>query len=110
MRTRLWRWGFSAPGNYGTIPTPLWMIIERKRAISGSKTAEFQSLPPGGFPCYLDPKLLISLFFCRQGVLVAGEFTVYKKRRYDRISAHPVKNLILFSHLEGRGAYANLPR
>jgi hypothetical protein len=27
-----------------------WMIIERKRAISGSKTAEFQSLPPGGFP------------------------------------------------------------
>jgi hypothetical protein len=75
-----------------------------------AKTAEFQFLPPGGFPCYLDPKLLIILVFLPSGVLVAGEFTVYKKSRYDRISAHPAKNLILFSHLEGRGAYANLPR
>ena len=82
--------------------------IERKRAISGSKTAEFQSCP-WRLPLYLDPKLLISVFL-PSGVLVAGEFTVYKRGRYDRISAHPAKNLILFSHLEGRGAYANLPR
>ena len=33
----------------------------------GLENGEFQSLPPGGFPCYLDPELLISLFFGRQG-------------------------------------------
>jgi len=33
----------------------------------GLENGGVQSLPPGGFPCYLDPKLLISLFFCRQG-------------------------------------------
>src|SRR5271169_2842692 len=83
---------------------------KRKRAISGSKTAEFQSLPPGSFPRYLDPKLLITLSFSPSGVLVAGEFTVYKRDRYDALSAHPAKNLILFSHLEGQGTYTNLPR
>ena len=33
----------------------------------GLENGEFQSLPPGGFPCYLDPEPLISLFFGRQG-------------------------------------------
>jgi hypothetical protein len=37
------------------------------------------------------------------GVLVAGEFTVYKRAGTTALSAHPAKNLILFSHLDGRG-------
>ncbi len=42
------------------------MIREAEKAISGSKTAEFQSLPLGSFSCYLDPKLLIILSFLRR--------------------------------------------
>src|SRR6266404_4292474 len=75
-----------------------------------SPTAEFQSLPPGSFPRYLDPKLLITLSFSPSGVFAAGEFTVYKRDRTSALSAHPAKNLILFSHLEGQGPYTNLPR
>jgi len=60
------------------------MIKEAKGAISGSKTAEFQSLPPGSFPRYLDSKLLITLSFLPSGVLAVGEFTVYKRDRTDR--------------------------
>ena len=74
------------------------------------KRRSFQSLPPGSFPRYLDPKLLITLSFSPSGVLAAGEFTVYKRDRTTALSAHPAKNLILFSHLEGQGTYTNLPR
>ena len=77
------------------------MITEAEKAISGSKTAEFQSLPLGSFSCYLDPKLLITLSFLPSAGLAAGEFTVYKRIQ--------LKNLILFSHLESQGAHTNLP-
>ena len=70
---------FSGPGNYGTIPRGLWMITEAEKAISGSKTAEFQSLPLGSFSCYLDPKLLITLSFLPSAGLAAAQFTVYKR-------------------------------
>jgi hypothetical protein len=86
------------------------MITEAEKAISGSKTAEFQSLPLGSFSCYLDPKLLIILSFLPSAGLAAGEFTVYKKSRSTPLSADPAKNLILFSYLESQGAHANLPR
>ncbi len=79
------------------------------KAISGSKTAEFQSLPLGSFSCYLDLKLLIILSFLPSAGLAAGEFTVYKKSRSTALSADPAKNLILFSYLESQGAHANLP-
>jgi len=55
------------------------MITEAEKAISGSKTAEFQSLSLGSFSCYLDPKLLITLSFLPSADLAAGEFTVYKR-------------------------------
>jgi len=55
-------------GTAATIPRGLWMITEAEKAISGSKTAEFQSLSLGSFSCYLDPKLLITLSFCRQRI------------------------------------------
>src|ERR1700674_5537269 len=116
--TRRWRresranpslkWG-SRAWQYGTIPRGLWMITEAEKAISGSKTAEFQSLPLGSFSCYLDPKLLIILSFLPSAGLAAGEFTVYKKSRSTALSADPAKNLILFSYLESQGAPANLP-
>jgi hypothetical protein len=38
------------------------MITEAEKAISGSKTAEFQSLPLGSFSCYLDPVKNLILF------------------------------------------------
>jgi len=82
----------------------------RKGLFPGSKTAEFQSFPPGSFPRYLDPKLLITLSFSPSGVLAAGEFTVYKRNCTTALSAHAAENLILFSHLEGYGTYTNLPR
>jgi hypothetical protein len=47
--------------------------------------------------------MLITLSFSPSGVLTAGEFTVYKRDRTTALSAHPAKNLILFSHLEGQG-------
>jgi len=102
------KWG-SRAWQYGTIPRGLWMITEAEKAISGSKTAEFQSLPLGSFSCYLDPKLLIILSFRPSAGLAAGEFTVYKKSRSTALSADPAKNLILFSYLESQGAHANLP-
>ena len=118
LPTRRWRresranpslkWG-SRAWQYGTIPRGLWMITEAEKAISGSKTAEFQSLPLGSFSCYLDPKLLIILSFLPSAGLAAGEFTVYKKSRSTALSADPAKNLILFSYLESQGAHANLP-
>ena len=86
------------------------MIIEAEKGYFGLKTAEFQSFPPGSFPCHLGPKLLITRSFLPSGVLVAGEFTVYKRAGTSALSARPAKNLILFSHLEGQGAYTNLPR
>ena len=102
------KWG-SRAWQYGTIPRGLWMITEAEKAISGSKTAEFQSLPLGSFSCYLDPKLLITLSFLPSAGLAAGQFTVYKKSRSTALSADPAKNLILFSYLESQGAHANLP-
>ena len=47
------------------------MITEAEKAISGSKTAEFQSLSLGSFSCYLDPKLLITLSFLPSADLAA---------------------------------------
>jgi hypothetical protein len=99
-----------APGNYDTIPRPLWMIIEAEKGYFGLKTAEFQSLLPWQLHCHLGPKLLMTRSFLPSGVLVAGEFTVYKRAGTSALSARPAKNLILFSHLECQGAYTNLPR
>jgi hypothetical protein len=86
------------------------MITEAEKAISGSKTAEFQSLPLGSFSGYLDPKLLITLSFLPSAGLAAGQFTVYKRAGRPHYPADPAKNLILFSHLESQGAQTNLPR
>jgi hypothetical protein len=86
------------------------MIIEAEKGYFGLKTVEFQSLLPGSFSCHLGPKLLMTRSFLPSGVLVAGEFTVYKRAGTDRYYAHPAKNLILFSHLEGQGSHTNLPR
>ena len=99
-----------APGNYDTIPRPLWMIIEAEKGYFGLKTAEFQSLLPWQLHCHLGPKLLMTRSFLPSGVLVAGEFTVYKRAGTSALSARPAKNLILFSHLECQGTYTNLPR
>jgi hypothetical protein len=103
------KWGFSPPGNYG-IPKPLWTIIVAEKGYFGLENGGVSVFAPGSFPRYLDPKLLITLSISPSGVLVAGEFTVYKRAGTTALSAHSAKNLILFSHLEGRGVDTNLPR
>jgi hypothetical protein len=67
------------------------MIIEVEKGYFGLKTVEFQSLLPGSFSCHLGPKLPRS--FLLSVVLVAGEFTVYKRAGTTGTIAHPPKTL-----------------
>ena len=82
------------------IPRPLWTIIEAEKGYFGLENGGVSVFAPWQLPRYLDPKLLITLSFSPSGVLVAGEFTAYKRAGTTALSAHPAKNLILFSHLE----------
>jgi len=85
------------------------MITEAERAISGSNTPSFSSLPFGSVSCYLVLKLLITLSFLPSAGLAAAQFTVYKRTGSTALSADPAEKLILFSSLESQGAHTNLP-
>ena len=103
------KWGFRHLGTT-EIPRPLWAIIEAEKGYFGLENGGVSVFAPWQLPRYLDPKLLITLSFSPSRVLAGGEFTVYKRDRTTALSAHPAKNFILFSHLEGQGTYTNLPR
>jgi hypothetical protein len=66
--------------------------------------------PVGSFSCDFGLKPLKCSSFLLPRVCPAGQFTVYKKSRPDRAIPDPAENLILFSHLETKGACSNLPR
>jgi hypothetical protein len=44
--------GVSSARDYGTIPRPLWMIIEAEKGYFGSKTTEFQSCRLAASPAF----------------------------------------------------------
>ena len=69
------------------------MIIEVEKGYFGLKTVEFSLCFPGSFSCHLGPKLLMTRSFLPSVVLVAGEFTVYKRAGTTGTIAHQLKTL-----------------
>ena len=72
-----------------------------RKVYFGFENGGVSVFPPGSFPRYLNPKLLITLSFSSSGVLAAGEFTVYKRNCTTALSAHAAEKLDLIQPLRG---------